>query len=440
MEKPLVSIGLLTYNQEKYIADALEGLLSQEYERMELLILDDASEDKTVTVIEQYRKRLEEKFERVLITINKENTGNIPYNCNCMMRESGGDFYFEAAGDDVVLPSGVRMLCEALQEHPECTVVHANMIEVPDTYAFGDEFDFGAVVWKRRKEGIEENNLFQRLMNGNCIAAPTVMLRRAVFDKCGYHDESIAYEDYEYWIRLSRTEKFYFTAAPVMLHRLAAISVTNFDGEKAHNKLRVAINADFLVKKKYIEYLKKNEQIVCWKSYYSYYYKFCTQCQFQDGLKWLQEKMKELGIEVSEAQISYKEMYEKQKQDTEVLKEWLAIKSVPKALGDYLRDKGTYHVAIYGYVRLGTVLQRELLNDGIDVDYVIDRMGTMLECPYTVYTIEDDLPQTDAIIVVPPGLCDVVKPTLAQKVDAAIFDLSRMIGEVREENESAGRL
>ena len=57
MENPLISIGLLTYNHEKYISDALEGLLSQDYERIELIILDDASTDSTRQIVYRYMEK-----------------------------------------------------------------------------------------------------------------------------------------------------------------------------------------------------------------------------------------------------------------------------------------------------------------------------------------------------------------------------------------------
>lgn len=439
MDKALVSIGLITYNQEKYVADTLESLISQDYERMELVILDDASDDETVAVIERYMVRLEKRFERIVRIYNEKNSGNIPLNCNCMIRESEGDYYFEVAGDDILLPSAVCVLYEAFQTHPDCAVVHSNMIEVREAYKFGDEIYTANSNWKNRRSGVEEKNLFWRLMNGNCIAAPTVMVRREIFEKYGYHDENIPYEDYEYWLRISRTERFYFENYIVVLHRLASSSISNFEGEKVYEKLKVGINADFLVKKKYIEYLDRQEQVICWRNFYSYYFRLCTQKQFQYGLDWLKEKMEELNIDISECQISYKELFEKKKKDEEILGKWLVLKNTPHFLGDYLRGRGIYHVAIYGYLRLGNVLQRELLNDGIAIDYIIDRQGAMLNCPFKVYTMEESLPKTDAIIVAPPGLYESVRHSL-QKKDITVLDLCHVIEVEEKESGITGRI
>ena len=61
----LVSIALLTYNHEKYIGDCLQSILEQDYENIELIMLDDASKDKTVMIVESYLDALRKKCRNV---------------------------------------------------------------------------------------------------------------------------------------------------------------------------------------------------------------------------------------------------------------------------------------------------------------------------------------------------------------------------------------
>lgn len=133
MIRPLITIGMLTYNHERYILDALNSLLDQEYEKIELIILDDASVDDTPLIIEQYMDKLEDRFVRVEFIKNEKNSGSISQNCNRMMKRMKGEYYFSFSGDDILLPQCIRLLYEKIEEHKECMIIHANVIQVQDT-------------------------------------------------------------------------------------------------------------------------------------------------------------------------------------------------------------------------------------------------------------------------------------------------------------------
>lgn len=431
MGKPLISIGLLTYNHEKYISDVLESLLSQDYECIELIILDDASTDNTLQTIYRYMKRLKNKFVRVADISNQINCGNIPHNCNRMIMEMKGDFYFEFSGDDILLPDGISKLYKELQKHKECMIVYSNIVFVPDTFLLGDSFDINDVFIKDKKSRVEPDNLFQQLMAHNInITAPTVLFRKEVFDKYGYHDETIAFEDYEYWLRVSQKEKIFFLDKPTVLYRRAESSITNFS-EKDCFKLRTAIESDFLARKKYVKKLKRYEQVESWKVYFNYYIQLCTQHHYQEGIQWLEDRKKEIGIE-EEGLTDYKIKFIKCCKEIEILKKWIKIKNFNNVLGNYLKARGIFSVAIYGYSFLGVLLHKELINDGIYVSYIIDRKGRLLECPLPVYTLDDVLPLTNSIIVAPVDLYDDIGDLLRQKIDIEILDLGEIMDEVNK--------
>ena len=80
MEDDLVSVGVMTYNHERYIKDCLESLAEQTYKNKELVILDDASTDKTSEIIKSMMGYLESSFKRVEFIQNETNCGNIPRN------------------------------------------------------------------------------------------------------------------------------------------------------------------------------------------------------------------------------------------------------------------------------------------------------------------------------------------------------------------------
>lgn len=430
MEMPLVSIGLLTYNHEKYIASALEGILSQDYEQVELIILDDASCDKTPLIIEKYMGRMADRFTRVVNLKNQTNSGNISRNCNRIIREAMGIYYYGVSGDDILLPNAVSLLCKTLQKHPECNAVHANMIPVEDGYMFGDKFDNANLFFQGKDSGLESENLFRQLMYENFIAAPTVMLRKSLFDQYGYHDECIAYEDYEYWLRISRTERFYFLKEPVILYRQAQTSVTNFESEKNFNKLQISIDAGYSAIKKYVKELEKEEQIKSWQAYYNRYSRLCTQYHYQAGLKWLEDKRKDAGIPLDEYQADYNKQLWRRQREEEILSIWTKADNFASIIGDYLRKRNISDVAIYGYSQMGRILQNKLYDGGISVKFVIDQKGEMLGCQLPVYTMEMSFPPVGAVIVAPVGLYKIVELPLRKKTVAQIIDLDQMMKEL----------
>src|SRR4051812_44240337 len=93
---PLVSIGLPVYNGEKYIAEAIESLLSQDYTNIEIIISDNASTDNTPQICQQYQH----KNPRIRYFRNDTNIG-ASNNFNRTFELSKGEFFMWAAYDDL---------------------------------------------------------------------------------------------------------------------------------------------------------------------------------------------------------------------------------------------------------------------------------------------------------------------------------------------------
>src|SRR5664279_4015758 len=73
-EQPLVSVLMTAYNREKYIAEAIESVLSSTYTNFELIIVDDGSKDNTVNIARRY----ELQDSRIKVYINTTNLGDYP--------------------------------------------------------------------------------------------------------------------------------------------------------------------------------------------------------------------------------------------------------------------------------------------------------------------------------------------------------------------------
>jgi glycosyltransferase involved in cell wall biosynthesis len=110
VDAPLVSIGLPTYNGERYIREALDSLLAQDYPNLEILISDNASTDGTWEIVQGYAHR----DGRVRVVRQERNIGAMA-NFNFVFLQSAGPFFMWAADDDRWEPSYVSACLRALQ-------------------------------------------------------------------------------------------------------------------------------------------------------------------------------------------------------------------------------------------------------------------------------------------------------------------------------------
>jgi glycosyltransferase involved in cell wall biosynthesis len=115
--EPLISIITATYNHENYIAECIESVLCQTYENWEMIIVDDASTDKTPYIVEQYAK----KDNRIKFIRNEKNNGPLFFDItfNLALKEAKGEWIGYLEGDDVFVQKSLEIRVNALSELPE---------------------------------------------------------------------------------------------------------------------------------------------------------------------------------------------------------------------------------------------------------------------------------------------------------------------------------
>ena len=74
--KGLVSVSVITYNQEEFIEETLESILNQSYNNIEIIVSDDCSTDRTVQILKNYAKKYPNIVKPILNTENKGITEN----------------------------------------------------------------------------------------------------------------------------------------------------------------------------------------------------------------------------------------------------------------------------------------------------------------------------------------------------------------------------
>lgn len=116
-EQPLVSIGMPIYNADRYLTQALESVLAQDYSNLELVISDNGSSDGTQEICRQFADR----DSRIRYLRHAQNQG-MPWNFARVVQEAKGEYFMWAAHDDLFHPSYIRKCLEKLSAHPEAVL------------------------------------------------------------------------------------------------------------------------------------------------------------------------------------------------------------------------------------------------------------------------------------------------------------------------------
>lgn len=178
--KPLISYLLITYNQENFVRDALDGAFAQTYSPMEIVISDDGSKDNTAQVIEEYIADYKGPHKVVFLN-NKQNSG-IAQNMNKAMSAANGEYFIFAAGDDKSLPERAQRTYEVFEQYPE--MVCMNFSSIPcdaglTPYPYSQE--------QAAKHSISSINIYDYCEFENFVlwSGDTRVIRRTLYDTFG---------------------------------------------------------------------------------------------------------------------------------------------------------------------------------------------------------------------------------------------------------------
>jgi glycosyltransferase involved in cell wall biosynthesis len=111
---PLVSVLMTAYNREKYIAEAIESVLSSSYRNFELIIVDDCSIDNTVKIAQNFKA----KDKRIKVYVNERNLGDYP-NRNKAAGYAKGKYLKYVDADDILYKYSLNYMVEAMEKYPD---------------------------------------------------------------------------------------------------------------------------------------------------------------------------------------------------------------------------------------------------------------------------------------------------------------------------------
>jgi glycosyltransferase involved in cell wall biosynthesis len=204
-QTPLVTVICLSYNHAEFVIEALESVLHQTHNNVELIIADDFSTDNSVEIIEQWLKQ----HPQIPFIMNVENLGNTKTFNKCL-KIAKGAFLIDLAADDVLNPDCIVQQLKGFAEttYENVGLIYGNAELISEKGAFIKDY-FETDSNRKRLKSQPTGNIYVGLLNGiNNVCSISSLVKREVFEKLKGYDENLAYEDYDFWIRASRIYNF----------------------------------------------------------------------------------------------------------------------------------------------------------------------------------------------------------------------------------------
>ena len=205
--KPLVTVGIITYNSAKYIFEALESVKNQTYNNIELIISDDCSTDETLEICNKWMLENGDRFvKKNLITV-EENTG-VAANCNRIINNMNSNWIKLCAGDDLLLPNCIDDNISYVLNNKNVKVLFSQLKVFSWNF---DPLKNYPVLPEGRPMNLMDPSFtaedqYKRLLLSDRITyTPSEFFSKDTFKLVGAFDERIKFiEDYPMWLKSTK--------------------------------------------------------------------------------------------------------------------------------------------------------------------------------------------------------------------------------------------
>lgn len=206
---PQISIVLPTYNGSRYLDQAIQSVIAQTLNAWELIIVDDASTDASVTIAEAWAAR-----DARIRLIRHSTNQKLPAALNTGFAAAAAPFLTWTSDDNYYRPQALESMLTALTQHPRAEIVYAS-------YTTRDE-DTG-------HESVRAVRPIEELVQLNVVGA-CFLYRRVVHKRLGGYDTALfRIEDYDFWLRASVEFRFVPLAEDLYVYRYHGASLTGHD-------------------------------------------------------------------------------------------------------------------------------------------------------------------------------------------------------------------
>ena len=174
--KPLISVVMSVFNDEKFLKSSIDSILNQSYNNFEFIIIDDGSTDSTLSIIKDYAK-----VDKRIVFVSKKNSG-ITKSLNLGLKMSKGKYIARIDGDDISHSLRFEKQIDLFKKESQTALIGTNCILIDE-----NELQIGG---KKYNYPTNYNKIKSNLLSGNSIFPhSSMMFKKSIIKNFGFYDE-----------------------------------------------------------------------------------------------------------------------------------------------------------------------------------------------------------------------------------------------------------
>jgi glycosyltransferase involved in cell wall biosynthesis len=199
---PYVSVIIPTFNRANYLDAAIQSVLNQTFDDVDIIVVDDGSTDDTGDLIGSYGQRVRYVYQ--------DHCGECGIVRNHGIQVATGTMIALLDSDDLWMPNKLELQLSYHAEHPEFGMIYS------DAWYFDGETGQNIYRWQSMCH-LEEGWIGSELLQNQFILMPTVLIKRSVLDDVGLFGETC---DLELWLRVATRYRIGCVAEPLVRVRI----------------------------------------------------------------------------------------------------------------------------------------------------------------------------------------------------------------------------
>ncbi|MGB3402563.1 MAG: glycosyltransferase [Microcoleaceae cyanobacterium] len=211
---PKISIVLPTYNQERYISDAIESVIHQTYQDFEIIIVNDASTDGTVDCVQAYSDS------RIRLYSSPRNQGESAAT-NFGIQQAQGEWIAILHSDDIFAANKLEKQIHYIESNPQVGAVltQVQVINESKQPMSSENHPLQRIFAQPNRTRFQWLNHF--FTKDNCLCQTSAMIRRQCYQKLGLYDLRFRQiPDFDFWVRFCLHYDLYILSEPLIYYRV----------------------------------------------------------------------------------------------------------------------------------------------------------------------------------------------------------------------------